>query len=173
MAILKKLLKFLDDSKIKYEIVKHKTVYTALDAAETQHIKPQEIVKTLVMKISPKRAVLALLPANKNLDKVKFKKIVSDWAKKENLKIKPPEFAKEVWIKKNIPGKIGAAPPFGSLFNLPIFVDQSLFRTKNLFINTGDYNYSIKLSLKNFQKALGKILKGNFAKKKNYKKKTN
>ena len=104
--ILKKLLKFLDDLKMKYEIVEHKTVYTALDSAETQHIKPLETVKTLVMKIGPSKAVLALLPANKNLDKAKFKKVVNDWAKKENLKIKPPEFAKEIWMKKNIQGKI-------------------------------------------------------------------
>ncbi len=167
MAILKKLLKFLDDLKIKYEIVEHKTVYTALDSAETQHIKPLETVKTLVMKIGPSKAVLALLPANKNLDKAKFKKVVNAWAKKENLKIKPPEFAKEIWMKKNIQGKIGATPPFGSLFNLPVFVDRSLLRAKNIFINTGDYNYSIKLSLKNFEKALGKeIIKGNFGKKK-------
>ena len=164
--ILKKLLKFLGDSKIKYEIVEHKTVYTALDSAETQHIKPQETVKTLVMKITPSKAVLALIPANKNLDKTKFKKAVSGWAKKENLKIKPPEFAKELWMKKNIKGKIGATPCFGSVFDLPVFADRSLFRAKNLFVNSGDYNYSIKLSAKNFEKALGKITKGSFVKKK-------
>jgi Ala-tRNA(Pro) deacylase len=164
--ILKKLLKFLGDEKIKYEIVEHKTVYTALDSAETQHIKPQEIVKTLVMKIGPGKAVLALIPANKNLDKMKFKKAASGWAKKENLKIKPPEFAKEPWMKKNIQGKIGATPCFGSIFDFPVFVDRSLFRQKNLFVNSGDYNYSIKLSLKNFEKALGEIIRGSFAKKK-------
>lgn len=165
--VLKFLLKFLEDKKIKYEIVKHKIVYTALDAAGTQHIKPDETVKTLVMKLDGKYA-LALIPANKNLDKNKFKKSVNVWMKKNGAKtVKKIEFAKEAWMKKNIQGKVGATPPFGELIGMPTFFDISLLKQKNLFINSGDYENSIKLTRAGFEKAMGeKTFKGNFSKKK-------
>lgn len=165
--ILKSLVKFFDDKKIKYEAIKHKTVYTAIDAAGTQHVKPDEIVKTLVMKLDGEYA-LALIPANKNLDKNKFKKAINVWMKKIGKKpVKKVEFAKENWMKKNLKGNVGATPPFGELLEIPTFVDISLLKQKNLYVNTGDYEYSIKLSRAGFEKAIDKeTFKGNFSKKK-------
>ncbi|OWK27030.1 MAG: hypothetical protein US76_00170 [Parcubacteria group bacterium GW2011_GWA2_38_13b] len=165
--ILKSLLKFLEDKKIKYEIIKHKTVYTAIDAAGTQHVKPDEIIKTLVMNLDNKYA-LALISASKNLDKDKFKKAANVWAKKNNAKVvKIIGFAKEIWMKKNLKGGVGATPPFGELIEMPTLVDAFLLKQKNLFINTGDYEYSVKLSRAGFEKAIGKeMFKGTFSKKK-------
>ncbi len=163
MAILKSLQNLLEKNKIKHEVIDHKKVYTALDSAETQHIKPQEIVKTLVMKINPRKYVLALIPANKNLDKKKFLKDVNKWLKKEEEKaVKSVEFAKEVWMKKNIKGKIGATIPLGSLSKMATFIDKSLLKNKNLIINTGDYEKSIKLATKKFLE-LEEMIKGSFS----------
>ena len=151
MAILKSLQNLLEKNKVKHEIIDHKTVYTALDSAETQHIKPQEVVKTLIMKIDSKKYVLALISANKNLDKKKLLKEINKWLKKEEKKaVKTVEFAKEAWMKKNIKGKIGATVPFGSLEKMTTFIDKSLLKNKDLIINTGDYNKSIKLATKKF-----------------------
>ena len=174
MAILKSLQNLLEKNKVKHEVIDHKTVYTALDSAETQHIKPQEVVKTLVMKINAKKYVLALIPANKNLDKKKFLKEVNKALKKEGEKaVKSVEFAKEAWMKKNMKGKIGATVPFGSLSKMPAFIDRSLLKNKNLIINTGDYEKSIKLATKKFLE-LEEMAKGFFseAKKKKVKSKT-
>jgi len=180
MAISKKLLKLLEDNKIKYEVLEHRKVYTALDCAETQHMKPQEIVKTMVMKADT-NYFLALLPANKNTDKVKLKKAINVWIKKlNNLKAtedeqalakifkkvaKKIDFAKEAWMKKNMLGKVGATPPFGSLVKLPVFMDSSLYKAVNLIVNAGEYTESIKLKTKSFEK-LEQPIKAVFAVKK-------
>lgn len=164
MSISKKLLKYLDDNKIKYEIEEHRKVYTAWDAAETQKVKPQEVVKTLVMKMDSDYA-LALIPANKNLDKNKLKKVINTWVKKqEEMKpYKKIDFAKEVWMKKNMLGKVGATPPFGSLMKLPVFIDGGLTRATNLIVNSGEYTESIKLKTNAFMK-LEEPVKGSFSK---------
>ncbi|MCK4891935.1 MAG: YbaK/EbsC family protein, partial [Candidatus Pacebacteria bacterium] len=131
MAILKSLQNLFEKSNVKHEIIEHKTVYTAHDNAKTQHIKPQEVVKTLVMKINAKKYILALIPANKNLDKKKLLKEVNMWLKKEEEKpVKTIEFAKEAWMKKNIKGKIGATVPFGSLSKMTTFIDKNLLKNK-------------------------------------------
>jgi len=163
MAILKSLQSLLEKNKIKHEIIEHKPVYTAMDSAQTQHIKPQEVVKTLVMKVNPRKYVLALIPASKNLDKDKFLKEVNKWLKERGEKtVKTIEFAKEAWMKKNIKGKIGATPPFGSLVKMVTFVDKSLLKQKNLIINTGDYQKSVKLAAKKFSE-LEKMIRGSFS----------
>ena len=115
---------------------------------------------------------MALIPANKNLDKKKFLKEINKWLKKEEEKtVKTVEFAKEAWMKKNIKGKIGATVPLGSLSKMPAFIDRSLLKNKNLIINTGDYEKSIKLATKKFLE-LDNIVKGVFSEAKSKKSKT-
>lgn len=151
MAILKDLQKLLEKNKIKHEIIDHRTVFTALDNARTQHINAKEVVKTLVMKIDAKRHILALIPADKNLDKKKLLKEVNKWLKKEGENtIRAVEFAKEEWMKRNLKGKVGATIPLGSVNKMKVFIDKGLLKNKNLVINSGDYEKSVKLATKKF-----------------------
>ena len=67
-------------------------------------------------------------------------------------------------MKKNLSGKVGAAPPFGQLFKLPVFIDNILLRQSKLIVNAGDYNFSLKLTGASFKKVMGEAVKGSFAK---------
>ncbi len=167
MPIAKKLLNYLDHAKVKYEVVDHKKVYTALDSAETQRLKPKQVVKTLVMKVDGDY-MLALLPASRNLDKGKFKKTVNNYLK--DLKKQFPEvklakkidFAKEAWMKKNLVGKVGATPPFGKMLKVNMFMDSLLFPEKSLILNSGEYTQSLEMKTKDFLK-LEEPFKGSFS----------
>ena len=101
MAISKKILKYLEDKKYKFNIISHKTTFTAWDTAQTEKVDPKTVVKALVMR-ADKDYLLALIPGNKNLDKQKLLKVLNAYRKKQGLKnIKKIDFAKEVWMKKN------------------------------------------------------------------------
>jgi Ala-tRNA(Pro) deacylase len=155
MPVPKKLIKFLDKNKVKYEIIKHRTVYTAFDKAATLRVTPKIIGKTLLVKLD-KNPAFVLIPANKNLDKQRLKKI----AKAKNI-----DFIKEAWMKKNLKGiKIGAVPPFGNLWKLPTFVDRGLFRNQKIIINGGDYTFSIKIKAGDMKKLIPDLVMGNFSK---------
>lgn len=155
MAIPQKVIKFLEKAQIKYEPIKHRTVYTAFDKSQTLKV-PQKIVgKTLVIKLD-KNPVLVLIPANKNLDKQKLKKIA---------KVKKVDFPKEAWIKKNLKGvKVGTLPPFGNLWGLVTFVDKSVMANPKIIINAGDYNWSIKINTTALKKLIPNLVIGNFGK---------
>lgn len=143
MKILPKLSSFLGKNKIKYEVVCHKIVYTAFDKAATLKVKPNVIGKTLILK-TDKGLICALISGNKNLDKNKLKKIG---------KFKKVDFISETVMKNKFKGfKLGAIPPFGELWDLQTFIDRGLMREKNIFINTGVYEISLKLSPRNFEK---------------------
>ncbi len=185
MKIPAKIIKFLDSRKIRYETINHKTVYTAYDKAATLKVKPNVAGKTLVLKVSPSAGsgqaaglVLVLIPGNKNLDLVKIKKAV---------KAKKLDFVSETIIKNKFKGiKLGAIPPFGEVYKLPLFVDRGLAKParnashsdaggeKNIFVSSGIYESSFKISPKIFaspgrpREKLGATL-GNFSKAKPHK----
>ncbi len=145
MAIPQKIIKFLEKNKAKYEIIKHRTVYTAFDKAATLRLPPKIIGKTLVVKLDKNQALI-LISANKNLDKQKLRKLA---------KAKSIDFIKEAWMKKNLKGiKIGAIPPFGSIWKLQTFMDRGLTDNPKIIINSGDYNFSIKISPANLKKLI-------------------
>jgi Ala-tRNA(Pro) deacylase len=146
--------------------VEHKTTYTAWDTAQTEKIKPQEVVKALVMK-ADNDYVLAMLPANRNLDKQKLLKAINAGRKKLKLKnFKKIDFAKEAWMKKNLPGKVGATPPFGKIIKIEIFIDSLLAKNKKIYLGSGEYTNSIRVNTSQYLK-IENPTKGVFSKKKN------
>ncbi|MDP2926938.1 MAG: YbaK/EbsC family protein [bacterium] len=143
MKIPAKLTNFLSQNKVKFEEINHRTVYTALDKAATLKVKPKLIAKTLVLK-DGKNLFLAVLAANRNLNKEKFKKAA---------KAKNPDFISERLMKTRFRGyRIGAIPPFGRLFQLPSFVDRGLAKEKLVYASAGTYENSLKISPKVLEK---------------------
>ncbi len=153
--IPKKLLKYLDNIKVGYKIVRHRTIYTAYDAAQTMRVKLGEIAKTLVIK-ADKIYLLAVLPASQKLDLGKLKKIV---------KAKKIEIAKEGVMKKIFKIKPGAITPFGEIYKVPVYVDKAMLRAKKVIAGAGTFEESVVMTAKNFLKATKGIVV-NFGKKK-------
>ena len=163
MPISKKITQYLGAKKYKYEIIEHKTTYTAWDTSQTEKIKPQEVGKCLVMK-ADSGYVLALVPANKNLDKQKLLKVINAKRKKDKSKTyKKIDFAKEAWMKKNLPGKVGAVPPFSGLLKLDVFMDNALAKNKKIYLGSGEYTSSVRVNTGQYLKAEQPI-KGSFSK---------
>jgi len=165
MPISKSLLNFLDRNKIKYEIIRHRVVFTAHDKAATLKIKPQEVAKSVVVSLDKKDHALALIPANKNLNKEKLLTLINKQRQKTKLlSYKKIDFAEEKWMKANLKGvKVGATPAFGTFYKLPTFIDNALPKSSKLVTNAGDYEYSLKITLATLLKADITIVKGNFS----------
>lgn len=155
MTISKNFLAYLDKAKIKYKIVRHKTVYTAHDAAQTMRVKLGEIAKTLVIK-ADKIYLLAVLPASQRIDLGKLKKIV---------KAKKIEIAKEGVMKKIFKIKPGAITPFGEIYKVPVYIDRAMLRAKKVIAGAGTFEESVVMTAKNFLKATKGVIV-NFGKKK-------
>ena len=49
---LQKLRDFLDDSKIKYQMIRHSPSYTALEIAASAHVSGKEMAKTVMVKVN-------------------------------------------------------------------------------------------------------------------------
>ncbi len=153
--ISKKLLNYLNKTKVSYKTIQHKTVYTAYDLAQTLKRKLGEIAKTLVVK-ADKAYVLVVLPASHKLDLGKLKKA---------LKAKKVEIAKEKVMTTIFKIKPGAITPFGTLYKVPVFIDKALLKAKKIIASACTYEDAVIMTAKNFMKAVGGKL-GDFRKKK-------
>jgi len=155
MPVPKRIINFLEKNKTKYELINHRTVYTAFDKAQTLKVPEKTIAKTLLLKVD-RKLVFVVIPAHKNLDEKKLKKFT---------KAKKISFLSENSIKKKIKGvKLGAVPPFGNLWKATTLVDRSLMKEKKIILNSGDYNWSIKISPKVFKKLIPDLVLGIFSK---------
>ena len=165
MATSKKITGYLDKNKYKYEIIEHRTTYTAWDTSQTEKVRPQEVAKALVIK-ADNDYLLALVSANRNLDKQKLLKVVNAGRKKAKLgPYKKIDFAKETWMTKNLHGKVGATPPFRGLLKLDLYADSLLLKGKRIYLGSGEYTNSIRVFTSQYVK-IEKPVKGSFSKSK-------
>ncbi|MFH1326089.1 MAG: YbaK/EbsC family protein [Candidatus Falkowbacteria bacterium] len=154
----KKIIKYLEKAGVSHDVIEHKTVYTAYDAAMTMGKKIEEIAKSLVVK-ADKDYFLVLLPANKNLDLEKVKKNVSKLKQKDVKVVKIPG---EKVMQDALKIKNGTVSAFGNLYKLPVIIDKALAKTKKAVFSSGGVNHSIEMKVKDFLN-LENASEGNFS----------
>jgi Ala-tRNA(Pro) deacylase len=48
--------------------------------------------------------------------------------------------------------EIGAMPPFGNLFGIPVYVDTTLEADETIFFNAGNHQQTVRMKFKDFKK---------------------
>jgi len=139
----KQLKEFLDSHKVKYVTLTHSTAYTAQDIASLTHVRGDEFAKTVIAKIDGTMA-MAVLPASYHVDLP----LLMAAASGKNIAL-----ASEADFRDRFPDcETGAMPPFGQLYGMPVFVDESLTRDKEIAFNAGTHRDLIRLSYEDFAK---------------------
>ncbi len=142
MAI-QKIRKYLNENDVRYILIVHSPAYTAQEIAANAHIPGHQLAKSVILKINGTLA-MCVLPASKRLDLQKCKAALNS----ENVRL-----AHENEFRKHFPEcELGAIPPFGNLFGLPVFVSTELSRNKELAFNAGTHREVIKLSYDDYQR---------------------
>jgi Ala-tRNA(Pro) deacylase len=139
----KKLREFLDDQGIKYVAIPHQVGYTARQIAALTHTPNRELAKTVIVKIDGVLAMV-VLPASYAVDLSLLRaatgaRIVS--------------LAKESEFKDRFPEcEIGAMPPFGNLYGMAVYVDESLTKDKDIAFNAGSHNELLQVCYADFER---------------------
>ena len=165
----KKLTKSLEESKLNFETIEHKVVYTAYDVAATMKLKLNQIAKSLLVKTNKplesgkKPYAIIIVPADKNIDLKKLAKTITT----KDLRITKINIPKENVMKTQFKVKPGSMSAFGSIYKLPIFIDKTLKGTA--VFSTGSFTESVKMKVADFIK-LENATTGDFAVAKKFKK---
>jgi len=139
----KKLIEYLDENKVKYVVISHSPAFTAQEIAASAHIRGKELAKTVVIKIDGKVSI-AVLPASYNIQFESLKAMLGA----ETVRLA----YEQEFIDKFPDCEIGAMPPFGNLYNMDVFVAESLADTKEIAFNACSHDQLIKMDYSDFEK---------------------
>jgi Ala-tRNA(Pro) deacylase len=140
MSISTRLKSFLDENQISYSVITHTTAYTGQGAAAAMQISGKELAKTVVL-WAGEEMILAVLPAPNH---VRLDKLAAEVRKSVRL-------ATEQEFSSLFPDcELGAMPPFGSLYNLPVYVDESLAADEAIVFNAGTHRDAIRVRYDDF-----------------------
>ena len=139
---IEKLKAYLDSENIKYMIIRHSVAYTAPEIAALAHIPGKELAKTVIIKVDGELA-MAVLPASFRIDFDSLKNVLHN---------KNVEIASEAEFENQFSDcEIGAMPPFGNLYNMDVYVAESLAEDNEITFNACSHRELIKMAYKDFE----------------------
>ena len=141
MPVSERLVHFLEQQHVPFVTIPHARAYTAQEIAASVHVPGQDVAKT-VMVLADGKLTMAVVPATRRLDLVALKKSIG--ARKIRL-------ATETEFEGVFPEcEVGAMPPFGNLYDLPVVVDDSLKKDVEIVFNAGSHTETVKIRFDEF-----------------------
>lgn len=138
-----KLKEYLDSQGVKYVTISHSKAYTAMEVAESAHVKGKEMAKSVILKVDGKLA-MAVLPATQKVHVERLRKTAG---------VGNVEIAGEQDFRGDFPGcEVGAMPPFGNLYGMAVFVDPHLAEDEEIAFNAGTHTELMWLRYKDFER---------------------
>ena len=139
----KKLREFLDNQGVKYMALPHQVTYTALQTAAVAHVPNKELAKTVIVKADGVLA-MAVLPASRDVDLSLLRAAIG---------ANHVSLAKEAEFKDQFSEcEIGAMPPFGNLYGMTVYVDESLTKDKDIAFNAGSHYELLQVAYADFER---------------------
>jgi Ala-tRNA(Pro) deacylase len=137
------LKNYLDSNHVKYVSIAHSPAYTALEIAALTHIPGKELAKTVMVEIDGDLA-MAVLPSSHRVDLAQLQRA----AGAAHIRL-----VNESAFRGRFPDcQTGAMPPFGNLYGMRVFVDETLSKDKEIAFNAGSHNELIRLAYEDFER---------------------
>ncbi|TAJ27637.1 MAG: YbaK/EbsC family protein [Nitrospirae bacterium] len=141
MTILRRLKDYLDGQKVPYQVLTHQEAYSAPEIAQVLHVPGKELAKVVMVKVG-ERFVMTVLPANWKVDLRRLKEVFG---------ASQVRLATEEEFQGLFPDcQVGTMPPFGNLYGLEVYVDQSLTQDEAIVFQAGTHVDAVKLRYQDF-----------------------
>jgi Ala-tRNA(Pro) deacylase len=120
----------------------HRRTYTANRMAQALHVKGREVAKTVLLKTGQGH-MLAVLPATHQIDLEQLREDLHD----PRIALAPEEEMDRLFPDC----ERGTVPPFGSLYQVPTIMDESLAEDENIVFEGPDHEQAIRISLQDYE----------------------
>lgn len=136
-----KLKEFLNSRGVKYVSIQHSPAFTAPEVAASAHVAGRDFAKTVIVKIDGVLSMI-VLPANRRL-------VLTDL--REMLECEKVKLATEEEFKAAFPDcEVGAMPPFGNLYGLPVYVAARLAEEPQIAFNACTHTELLEMAYADF-----------------------
>ncbi len=134
---LSKLREYLDANHVKYLIISHSVAYTAQGIAALVHLSGKKLAKTVVVKVDGVLA-MAVVPASLHVDLSLLRSLAG---------AEIVELATEQEFQNAFPDcETGAMPPFGNLYDMPVYADASLAVQEEITFTAGTHRELVRMA---------------------------
>ncbi len=134
---LTKFREFLDSHNVKYLVLSHSIAYTAQGIAALVHVSGKKMAKTVIVKIDGVLA-MAVVPASLHVDLDLLRSVAG---------AATVELATEQEFKDAFPDcETGAMPPFGNLYDMPVYADSSLAQQEEITFTAGTHRELVRMA---------------------------
>ena len=129
MAIAITLQQYLDKSGIEYDVMPHAHTETSLDTAQTTHVPPAHIAKSVILE-DESGYLMAVIPASHHID-------LGQLSRQMQRRLGLATEAELVDLFRDC--EMGAIPPVGEAYQMEVVMDDSLEKCPDVYFEAGDH----------------------------------
>lgn len=143
MNTLKRCTDYLEEHGVRFATTRHPVAYTASEVATVEHVPPSKVAKTVVFHTEAGFG-LAVVPACSMVQLDELGLILG---------VHHVRLATETELGVLFPGcELGAMPPFGNLFGLPVYLAAELANEEFFSFNGGTHRDLIHMEMRDFRR---------------------
>jgi Ala-tRNA(Pro) deacylase len=141
MTCKERLEAYLRSHQVAYQAQHHAYAFSAQRVAHSEHVSGKQLAKVVIVMADGKLAML-VLPAPARLDLAKAGAVLG---------AREVRLAHEAEFAAAFPDcDLGAMPPFGNLYGLPVYVDQALAANDTIYFEAGTHTDTMSLAYADF-----------------------
>ncbi len=141
-----RLREYLEKQGVGYQVLAHRRDFRAQCTAQHTHTSGWEFAKTVVI-WADGRFLMVVLPAIEQLDLAVVAREVGTSVVR---------LATEDELFELFPDcEVGSEPPFGNLYDLPVYITPSLRSATTITFNAGSHEEAIRIARRDFERVVG------------------
>ena len=136
-----RLEQYFRDNGVGYQIMTHPVAYTAQEVAAAQRVPGKQVAKVVIV-LADGKAVMLAQPANSRIDFAKLKDVLG---------AQEVRLARENEFSDLFPDcDTGAMPPFGNLYDVPVYVDRALSEDVEIVFQAGTHRETMRITYQDY-----------------------
>jgi len=143
MGCKERLEQYLREQSVPFQVQHHPETFTAQELAASEHVSGKSVAK-VVMVLADGQLVMLALPAPDHVDLAKVRTLLG---------ARDVRLAGEADFASWFPDcEVGAMPPFGHLYELALYLDESLVDDGTIYFQAGTHTDTISMSFADYQR---------------------
>lgn len=135
---------WLDAQRAPHAVLSHAEVYTAREVATVSHLPGREVAKVLVARDRTGSHLMVALPASCRLDMAALEELSG----RRHLRL-----ATEEELARLFPDcEVGAMPPLGPLYGMPVYADACFERQGEIFFQAGNHRELVRMRYRDWER---------------------
>ncbi len=148
-ACVDRLKQCLTEQHVYFEMQEHRQVYTMQEVAAVLHEKGEHVAKVFIASVDSK-PIMLVLPAPAHVDLEKVRRL---------LKATEARRAREFEFAQLFPDcEVGAMPPFGHLYQVPVILDRSLVAEASIVFQAGTHHTTVKIAMSDYERLVNPLV---------------